>query len=78
MRRKPTRDCRSMLMLVVLVCATPLRAEDPLLSTDIDTQAAASERQARGVLRARDQAVLACSSTAVAICARVSVTLCTA
>ena len=59
MRRKPTRDCRSMLMLVVLVCATPLRAEDPLLSTDIDTQAAASERQARGVLRARDQAVLA-------------------
>lgn len=59
MRPEPKRYCRSILTLVVLVCAMPLRAEDPLLTTDIDTQAVATERQARGVLRARDQAVLA-------------------
>src|SRR3990167_4842703 len=40
-------------------CTMPLRAEDPLLTTDIDIPAVAAERQARGVLRARDQAVLA-------------------
>jgi len=59
MRRKSVRYCRSILTLVVLACATSLRAEDPLLSTAMDEPSIAAERQARGVLRARDQAVLA-------------------
>ncbi len=59
MRRQPSHFCSSFLMLALLVCAMPLRAEDPLLTAVTDTPAVASERQARGVLRARDQAVLA-------------------
>lgn len=59
MRRESVRYCRSLMTLLVLTCATSLRAEDPLLSSDIDRSAIAADRQARGVLRARDQAVLA-------------------
>lgn len=56
---EPKRCCRSFLMLIVLVFAIPLWADDLFLTPDTDTQASVSERQARGMLRARDQAVLA-------------------
>lgn len=59
MRGKTKGYCRSILILVVLVCAMPLRSDDLLLTLDTEIQAGATDRQARGMLRARDQAVLA-------------------
>jgi len=59
MRREPKRYCRSILTLVGLVYAMPLWADDLLATPASTTPLVAAERQPRGVLRARDQAVLA-------------------